>query len=83
MELEHHKLPPRIMIANDGRILDTCKPLMSKPHEECPDTRSLAKAITGRMETFHAPCHFGDHDTFGQSALQRRISAAGMIEEFP
>src|SRR6266403_1128755 len=33
MELEHNKLLPRVMIANGRYVLDTCKPLMSKPHE--------------------------------------------------
>jgi hypothetical protein len=57
MELEHHKPTPRVVIANGERILDTCKPLMPKPHEELQITSSLAKAIAGRMEVFHAPCH--------------------------
>jgi hypothetical protein len=85
-ELEHHKLPPRVMIANDGRILVTCKPLMPIPHEELPTTVHR-KARTGRMETFHAPCRL-DYSTLvksilPQSILQRLISAAGMIDALP
>ena len=58
MELEHNKLPPRAMMDNGGRILDTCKPFMFKP-EEVPHITVQRKAMTGRMEAFHAPRHLG------------------------